>query len=367
MNGNTWNKFYVIFAALLLALATISMASCGKDGESDLASWEDDPIVPGYSVAEINIGDPYSAVLEVHGEPDEWREDGGYRNAYYYRTQEGGELDDPGAWRLVATMYDNGNGYLDGEDEVGAIEVSAPYMGTTSGGVGLGSNPREVEEEFGPCENITQSEGPNGEKLQVYSYTARGVDFLVSGRKEVITVIVTAYGGLRSVQENDDDYGAQGGLFGIYQSAPIIPGQSAAGINIGDEFRAVKEKYGDPDSSGFTTEGFVYATYTGGYGAWKLNVYMEDLDKNSSLGDFDTVVSISLRQPYAGTTPKGVGIGSTQADVTREFGTAQRESTMFHQGEETKIMEYNTQGIVFALSMPGAVVTEIDVNRPLTD
>jgi hypothetical protein len=366
MNGDKLLLFRVILASIVMALPVALLASCGG-ASVRTASWEDDPIVPGYSVAEINIGDKFSTVMEVHGDPDERRRDGGYQIAYYHKTREGGNLDDPDSWRIVITLYDNGNDYLDGEDEVGAVEISAPYTGLTSGGVGLGSTPQEVEAEFGPCENVTSSEGPKGERLQLYSYTARGVDFLFSERKEVITVIVTAYGGLRSVQEKGGEFDAQGGLFGVHQTAPIIPGQSGADINIGDEFRTVKEKYGSPDSSGSTTDGLVYATYTGGYGSWKLNLYLEDLDKNGSLGDFDSVVSIGLRHPYAGKTPKGVGIGSTQADVVKEFGAPQRESTIYIQGEETKILEYNTRGIVFALSMPSTVVKEIDVNRPLVN
>jgi hypothetical protein len=365
MNGNTWKRKFVVSVSAALLIAGIWLAGCAKGGVDDLSSWEHDPIVPGYSMAGINIGDPFSTVQDVHGEPNERRKDGGYQYAYYERTKEGGNLDDPGAWRLVVTMYDNGNGYLDPADEVGAIEVSAPYPGLTSGDVGLGSTPQEVEGEFGPCDNITPSEGPNGETLQLYSYDERGVEFLMSSQDEVITVLVTSYGGLRSVEESNGGIDAQGGLFGIYQTAPIVPGATVAAINIGDEFKSVRQKYGGPDSSGSTTEGLVYATYTGGSGGWKLSVYMEDKDQNSSLGDFDTVVSISVRQPYAGRTPKGVGIGSSQNDVTKEFGTPENESTLQHQGVETKILEYNTKGIVFALSLPSAVVAEIDVNRRL--
>lgn len=350
--------------ATALAALCASTAACG--GGEALSSWERDPIVPGYSLAEVNIGDPFSAVQAVHGDPDEHRKDGGYLYAYYGRTREGGAIDDPASWRLVVTLYDGGNGYLDAGDEVGGIEVSPPYYGLTSGGVGMGSTPAEVEGEFGPCASITPSEGAGGEGLRQYSYAERGVEFLLSDRDGVVTVMVTAYGGLRPVEGEGGEEDAQGGLFGIYQAAPIVPGQTIAGINIGDEFRSVKEKYGGPDSSGFTTEGLVFATYTGGYGGWKLSVYLEDKDQNDSLGDFDTVVSISVRLPYAGKTPKGVGIGSPQADVLKEFGPPERQSTLQHLGEETNILEYNTKGIVFATRAPSGDVVEIDVNRPYT-
>ena len=89
----------------------------------------------------MNIGDPFSAVQEIHGDPERNLKDGGYHYAYYGRTREGGAVDDPASWRLVVTLYDNGNGYLDAEDEVGAIEISSPYAGRTSGEVGIGSSP----------------------------------------------------------------------------------------------------------------------------------------------------------------------------------------------------------------------------------
>lgn len=354
----------ISISVLALLMLGFLLASCGGE-EIEEASWERDPIVPGYSMAEINIGDPFSAAQSVHGDPDENRREGGYIYAYYGRSVEGGSIDDPGSWHLVVTLYDNGNGYLDADDEVGAIEVSAPYTGRTSGDIGLGSSRGELEEEFGEAESVSETVGPEGERLELYSYQERGVEFLLSGREGVITVIVTAYGGLLPVEESEESEEAEGGLFGDYGSAPIVPGQTAAGIVIGEEFASVKGKFGSPDSSGFTTEGFVYATYTGGYGPWKLNIYLEDRDQGDSLDDYDTVVSVSVRSPYAGKTAGGTGIGSLEAEVLAEFGPAENENTLRHQGEETKILEYNSRGIVFAVNVSNSQVVEIDVNLPL--
>lgn len=359
-----WKRMRAGLAPLLFSALALCLAACGGDGQRPPA-WEGDPIVPGYSMAMVSIGDPFSAAQAEHGDPVEHRKDGGYLYAYYGRLDTEGRMDAPGTWHLVITLYDNGNGYLDGDDEIGAVEVAAPYSGTTAGKVGMGSGAEEVEAEFGPCENVTATAGAGGAELELYSYTGKGVDFLLSGRDGVMMVMVTAGGGLRQVGEEGRGKDAQGGLFGTHQADPIVPGQTAAGIGVGEEYLSVREKYGSPDSSGFTTERLVYATYTGGYGTWKLNVYFEDRDKSDTLGDYDTVVSISVRHPYAGKTPKGVGIGSPQADVTREFGSPERQSTLQHQGEETTIMEYNSKGIVFALKMPDAVVVEVDVNRPL--
>jgi len=356
--------FYMITTTALVILLAAGISACSGGGDNT-RQWTDDPIVPGYSMAEVNIGDPFSSVQGIHGDPAENRREGGYIYVYYYRLQEEGELDDPGTWNLVVTLYDNGNDYLDPEDEVEAIEVFPPYSGQTSGGNGMGSSAGDLEEEFGPCDSITESAGQNGERLQLYSYIDRGVEWLLSRRDGVVTVLVTDYGGLRPVEDADDGDEAQGGLFGIFGAAPIVPGQTVAGINIEDDFITVEEKFGSPDSTGFTTEGLVYATYTGGYGAWKLNVYLEDKDQNNSLGDFDTVVSVGVRSPYAGTTAGGVGIGSPEAAITKEFGAPDRESIMSHLGEEAKILEYNTRGIVFAVKTVSGEIVEIDVNRSL--
>ena len=347
----------------LLLLAGALPCACGRE-RKPARTWDRDPIVPGYSLADIDIGDPFSEVQAAHGDPDEHRREGRYIYAYYERLREGGGLDDPYSWHLVVTLYDQGNGYLDPEDEVGAIEVSPPYAGLTSGGIGMGSTAEEVEGEFGKCLNRSTTLGPEGEELTLYSYPERGVDFLVSSRAGVVTVVVTAYGGLRQLEEGEAGDREGEGVFGPYQGAPIVPGKSAAGINIGDDYAVVKKMYGLPDTSGFTTEGMVFATYTGGHGSWKLNVYFEDRDGNKTLGDYDAVLSICVRAPYSGKTPKGVGIGSTQAQVIREFGKPQRETTLMHQGEQTNILEYNSKGIVFAVSSLSQVVVEIDVNPP---
>lgn len=355
----------MVCGLFLCALPVFCAAGCGRRVNT-AASWERDPIVPGYSVADIEIGSTFSAVQEIHGDPEEYRRDGSYLYAYYGRTRREGKMDDPVSWRLVVTLYDQGNGDLDPEDEVGAVEVSSPYMGRTSGGTGIGSTLDQVEGEFGPCRNISTTTSPEGEDLFLYSYSDRGVEFLISERDGVLTVVVTAYGGLRPVEEKSEAGRGEEGLFGSRLTDPIIPGQFAAGISIGSDFHSVKELYGPPNSEGYTTEGLVYATYTGGYGTWKLTVYLEDLDKGKSLDDFDTVVSICLRHPYAGRTPKGVGIGSPQADVIKEFGGPERQTTTVHQGEQTTILEYNTKGIVFAVKTITGEVMEIDVNRPLT-
>ncbi|MGQ9476019.1 MAG: hypothetical protein ACUVSI_07985 [Actinomycetota bacterium] len=354
----------VAFLFLALAFAALTLSGCRKGGE-DRAGWQGGPIVPGYSAADIEIGSTFSAVLKVHGEPDDHRREGGYIYAYYRRTREGGRIDDPAAWLLVVTLYDQGNGYLDPEDEVGAIEVSAPYEGRTSGGVGIGSAVAEVEGEFGPCPSVSVTPSEGEGELLLYSYMDRGVEFLVSPEKGVLTVVVTAYGGLRPFKEKSEGRTAEEGVFGSHRADPIIPGQSAAGITVGSEFRAVKELYGLPDSEGHTTEGLVYATYTWGYGSWKLTVYLEDRDQGKGLDDYDTVVSVCLRHPYAGRTSKGVGIGSSQAEVIKEFGPPERQTTGLHQGEQVTVMEYNAKGIVFAVRTQTGEVMEIDVNRPL--
>lgn len=142
-----------------------------------------------------------------------------------------------------------------------------------------------------------------------------------------------------------------------------MPGSSCAGINIGDNFLWVKDLYGLPNLSGSLGEGLVFASYTGGTGSWKLNLYLEDTDGDRKPGDYDVVISVGVRSPYAGKTPKGTGIGSRQGDVSKEFGPPEFEDKRIIGGESINIWQYPKKGIVFAINASSGEVVEIDVNR----
>lgn len=358
-------KFVRMGIALALAALIVTGAGCG--GNDDLErrkAPEYAPIVPGYSLARLDIDTPYSSVREVYGDPDEYNYKDGYIYAYYQRINEDAARDDPEAWHLVVVLNDQGNHDLDDADVVGQIEVSAPYYGITSNGNGLDSTPQELLDEFGQFDGSSVAEF-HGKSYRTYTFSKRGFEFMEAEEDQrVVTLMVTPLGGLKPAQSSGKKYvESNGDVFKATRNEPVVPGSSLAAINIGDNFVWVKDLYGLPNLTGNLGEGLVSATYTGGMGSWKLNVYLEDTDQDEKPSDFDPVISIAVRASYEGKTPKGVSIGSKKADVTREFGPPEIEEGGSMGGEAVIIWQYTSRGIVFAINTATDAVTEIDVNK----
>jgi hypothetical protein len=358
-------KFVSTGIALALAALIITGAGCGGNDELERRKApEYAPIVPGYSLARLDLDAPYSSVREVYGDPDEYAYKDGYIYAYYQRINEDAARDDPEAWHLVVVLNDNGNRDLDDQDLVGQIEVSAPYYGTTSGGNGLESTPQELLDEFGQFDGSSVAEF-HGKPYRSYTFSRRGFEFMAAEEDQrVVTLVVTPMGGLKPAQSSGKQYvESSGDVFKATKNEPVVPGSSLAAINVGDNFIWVKDLYGLPNLTGNLGEGLVSATYTGGMGSWKLNVYLEDTDNDKKPSDFDLVISIAVRAPYEGKTPKGVSIGSKKADVTREFGPPEIEEGGSMGGEAALIWQYVSRGIVFAINVTTDEVIEIDVNK----
>jgi hypothetical protein len=347
-------------ALLLLALAA---GGCGGDPGRERNAPEYGPVVPGYSLARVDVDVPCSTVRETLGEPDEYEYKNGYVYAYFGRMREDASREDPEAWHYVVVMYDDGDQDLSDGDTVGQIEATDPYYGTTSGKNGLESTPAEMLGEFGEFDGTSTAEY-EGKTYRSYVFTKRGFEFVAEeGADRVVTLVVTPLGGLKPARNPGKTYEVSSGdVFRNTGNEPIVAGASAAGIDIGDNFIWVKDLYGLPNLSGSLGEGLVYATYTGGTGSWKLNIYLEDTDQDERPGDYDVVISIAVRFPYDGRTAKGVGIGSKQADVSKEFGTPEFQQTANMGGEATQLWQYPSKGIVFAINELHGV-QEIDVNR----
>lgn len=348
----------------LLAILLISAINCSCSGGSEACpAWKKDPVVPGYSAALLGIGDRLNSVLETHGEPEEVREERRFHHAFYGRLETEGRSG-PAEWSLVVVLRDDGDGTLDGEDLVVSLEVSGDYQGRTPEDLGLGSTGEEIEARLGPCEATSTSLTEEGEELRLLSYPTRGIDFLVSPTKGAVTLIVTPPGGLNPIVE-ESPIPAATDPFGPYGREPVLPGRSMAGITLGEELSSVRQKMGEPGNWGATGEGLLYLAYTQGNGPWKLTLYLEDSDGNSRPSAPDLVVSICVREPYAGRTRGGVGIGSSRSQVLSEFGRAELEYRSPHLGEDTIFLEYPRRGIVFAVNAMTGLVVEIDVVKPL--
>ncbi len=350
-------------AAIVLAvILSLTHFSCKGSGNA-IPAWKEDPIVPGHSAALLFIGDRYGSALLAIGEPDQTREEGKVHSAYYDRL-EPSRRHGPAEWSLVVVLRDDGDGTLDGEDVVVSLEVSGDYQGRTPEDLGLGSTGEEIEARLGPCEATSTSLTEEGEELRLLSYPTRGIDFLVSPTKGAVTIIVTPPGGLNPILE-ESPIPAATDPFGPYGREPVLPGHSMAGITLGEELSSVRQKLGEPGSWGNTGEGLLYLAYTQGHGPWRLALYLEDSDGSGKPSAPDRVVSICVREPYAGKTKGGVGIGSSRSQVISEFGRADQEYRSPHRGEETIFLEYHHRGIVFAINAMSGLVVEMDVTNPV--
>jgi hypothetical protein len=352
-------------ALVVLAPALACTPGCGRRSP-DTSGPEYAPIVPGYALAGVDMETPFREVRQRMGEPDEHYYQSGYIHAFYGRLKERASLDDPEAWHFVLTFLDDGDRELGDDDAVGQVEAGAPYHGTTVNGNGLESTPQDFVNELGEYDGASRAE--YGDATYVtYTFARRGFGLVAreeEGGQRIVTLIVTPHGGLKPAREKGKEYEeAVGDIFRDTGNEPVLAGASCAGIDIGDNFLWVKDLYGLPNLSGSLGEGLCYASYTGGTGGWKLNIYLEDTDGDRAPGDFDPVISIGVRAPYAGRTPKGTGIGSRQTDVTKEFGPPEFEEKRNIGGDTINIWQYQTKGIVFAVNAATGEVVEIDVNR----
>ncbi len=121
-------------------------------------------IVAGEQAAGIRLGDPFNKVKALYGEPDRPPDSSGY---FAYR-----------AMRI--------SGFVDGINLVESLYIRKPNESKTSGGVGIGSDRRRVEEEFGPAERIRETE--YGKR---YKYPKKGISFRYDEDSRVTDISVS--------------------------------------------------------------------------------------------------------------------------------------------------------------------------------
>ena len=121
-------------------------------------------IVAGEQAAGIRLGDPFDKVKALYGEPDRHPDNSGY---FGYR-----------AMRV--------SGFVDGINLVESLYISKPNQSRTPHGVGIGSDRKRVEEEFGPAERIRETE--YGRR---HEYPKKGIDFEYDGDSKVIDISIS--------------------------------------------------------------------------------------------------------------------------------------------------------------------------------
>ena len=93
----------------------------------------------------------------------------------------------------------------------------------------------------------------------------------------------------------------------------IIPWESIDGVNLGDTPDTVNKKLGDPDGGG---------EWDGAYAVGLLYMYEEGHYAGFEVLfiGYNTVIALSIRKPYSGTTKEGIGIGSSLKSLHDIYG-----------------------------------------------
>ena len=107
-------------------------------------------IIPGKQAAGINLGDPFNKVIALYGKQDDPINQVGF---FAYRDNNIGI-----------------SGFVDNSNNVTAIFIQRPNKSKTPGGIGIGNSLKQVEDDFGPAEEIDKPDGPHW-------YRNRGISF----------------------------------------------------------------------------------------------------------------------------------------------------------------------------------------------
>lgn len=160
------------------------------------------------------------------------------------------------------------------------------------------------------------------------------------------------------------------------ESDPLVPGYSAAGINIGADYSAVKALYGEPEYTQ-AQEGYLTIFYqpTGRYdalvpgderpAAWHLVFILNDEPRDGIADDGDTVASIEVAEPYLGKTAGGVGLGSDRPAMEEEFGPPEQATVLETENPDAVITTcfYPARGADFLVEENGGVIMVVITAR----
>lgn len=132
----------------------------GDDDDDDDDDVEPVEIIPGEEMAGVKLMEPFKAVRDLYGDPEEFADFPGF---FVYED----------IVLLGAVLDSDGDGRVDDNELVIILGVMEPYKGKTAGGNGINSRRSDVEKEFGTADEIE----PPDEGLQLYDYTSKGIMF----------------------------------------------------------------------------------------------------------------------------------------------------------------------------------------------
>ena len=120
-------------------------------------------IIPGNRAAGIHLGDPFNTVIALYGKQDD-------------------PIDRSGFF----AYWDNNigiSGFVEDDRTVRSLFIRRPNKSKTPGGIGVGSTLKQVEDEFGPAEEIK-----DGKKK--HWYWARGIQFTYDDEFKVESIFI---------------------------------------------------------------------------------------------------------------------------------------------------------------------------------
>ncbi|MCB0523467.1 MAG: hypothetical protein R3A50_02420 [Saprospiraceae bacterium] len=131
--------------------------------------------------------------------------------------------------------------------------------------------------------------------------------------------------GFTSCKKDNDDGGGT-------TAQVITPGVGITGLNLGDKAKVAIDLYGSVSPS-YGASGGVYNHFLT-YFSKGVIVYCEPTT-DDTFNDQMLIGKITLTAPYDGKTDKGIGIGSTKAEVKTAYGDPVSSSSFF--GDEYAI------------------------------
>lgn len=120
-------------------------------------------IIPGNRAAGIHLGDPFNTVIALYGKQDD-------------------PIDRAGFF----AYWDNNigiSGFVNDDHTVRSLFIRRPNKSKTPGGIGVGSTLKQVEDDFGPAEEIK-------DRNKAHWYWARGIQFTYDDEFKVESIYI---------------------------------------------------------------------------------------------------------------------------------------------------------------------------------
>ena len=129
------------------------------------------------------------------------------------------------------------------------------------------------------------------------------------------------------------------------ESERVVPWESIDGVNLGDTPDIVNNKLGTPN-----IKIDWYGVYAGGIGYWYEEGHYGGL--NVIFNGNNTVIALSIKKPYSGTTKEGIGIDSSLESLHDIYGVPNKITNNYERyfkNDRSFGIEYNNSNIDYMI------------------